>query len=294
MTLDPPSTAFNFLTRVALSYATLLDTPLAHPGTGLGGKLFYAGELDEEGRALLVAANIAGAATLAASADRDAQKQALRDGIADFVVTNLDEALRILKNQLRKRETVAVCVAQSPSEVQHEMNERGVAPDLQRGDLSIPPSHNALGIQDKTDTPLLPEDALAKLDGNKIPAVVTWRVDSALPKDLALLDEIALACLDGSSNTGPDAHLDANRNARPDAGFEADAWQSRRWLRLAPRYVGRLAQNLRLLDSNREFAARFIEEVDRLVKSGEIAATVEIHSYFRGTQDVHRFAPATP
>ncbi|MEI9968109.1 MAG: hypothetical protein WDM87_05595 [Terracidiphilus sp.] len=86
MMIDPQSAALNFLTRVSLYYATLLDSPLAHSETGLGGKLLYAAPLDEEGRALLVAANIAGAATLAASADRDAQKQALRDGVADFVV----------------------------------------------------------------------------------------------------------------------------------------------------------------------------------------------------------------
>jgi urocanate hydratase len=259
LTLDPPSTgAFDFLTRVALSYASLLDTPLAHPETGLDGKLFYAGELDEEGRALLIAANIAGAATLAASADRASQKQALRDGVADFVVTNLDEALRILKNQLRKRETVAVCVAQSQSDVEREMNQRGVAPDFLRRDLRVPPHHKALALQESKET---------ERDLGKIPAVVTWRVDSALPKDLALLDEIALACLD------------------------LDEWESRRWLRLAPRYLGRLAQGLRLLDSNRQFTAHFIEEVDRRVMSGEIAATVEIVSYFRGTHDVYRFAP---
>jgi urocanate hydratase len=261
LTTGPESAAFSFLTRVALSYATLLDTPLAHPETGLGGKLFYAADLDEAGRALLVAANIAGAATLAASADRDAQKQALRDGIADFVVTNLDEALRILKNQLRKQETVAVCVAQPPSDVEREMNQRGVAPDLLRSDLRVPSHLQALAIDESEET---------ELDLGKIPALVTWRVDSALPKDLALLDEIALACLD------------------------PDEWESRRWLRLAPRYLGRLAQNLRLLDSNREFAARFILGVDRRVKSGEIAATVEIRAYSRGTDEEHRFAPTKP
>ena len=200
MTTDPQSAAFNFLTRVALSYATLLESPLATPETGLGGKLFYAAPLDEEGRALLVAANIAGAATLAASADRDAQKQALRDGVVDFVVTNLDEALRILKNQLRKRETVAVCIAQPPSEVEREMNQRGVAPDLLRRDLSIPPSHNAFALEANAEAPIIPQDASAKVDLSKIPALVTWRVDSALPKDLALLDEIALDCLDAGAN----------------------------------------------------------------------------------------------
>jgi Urocanase Rossmann-like domain len=271
LTLDPPSPAFSFLTRVALSYATLLDTPLAHPETGLGGRLFYAAELDEEGRALLVAANIAGAVTLAASANRDAQKQALRDGVADFVVTNLDEALRILKNQLRKRETVAVCVAQSPSEVEREMNQRGVAPDLLRSGLSIPPSHDALAHQNKTNTPIAQQSALTEPDPATTPALVTWRVDSALPKDLALLDEIALACLD--------PRLDAN------------AWKSRRWLRLSPRFLGRLAQNLRMFDSNREFAARFWERVSGFTERNEIAFAFEIASYYRGTHDIYRFAP---
>jgi Urocanase Rossmann-like domain len=258
LTLDPPSAAFSFLTRVALYYAGLLDSPLAHPETGLGGKLFYAAELDEEGRALLVAANIAGAATLAASADRDAQKQALRDGVADFVVTNLDEALRILKNQLRKRETVAICVAQSLSEVEREMNERGVAPDLLRIDLSVPPHHEALAIHESGET---------ELDLGKIPTLVTWQVGSALPKDLALLDEIALACLD------------------------PDEWESRRWLRLSPRYLGRLAHGLRLLETHREFNARFLERVDELTDRNEIAFAFEIVSYFRGTHDMYRFAP---
>jgi Urocanase Rossmann-like domain len=261
LTPDPPSAAFNFLTRVALSYATLLDTPLAHPETGLGGKLFYAAELDEEGRALLVAANIAGAATLAASADRDEQKQALRDGIADFVVTNLDEALRILKNQLRKHETVAVCIAQSPSEIEREMNERGVAPDLLRRDLSIPLAHSALAFHEGEET---------ELDLGKIPALVTWQVDSALPKDLALLDEIALPCLDPNE------------------------WKSRRWLRLAPRYLGRLAHGLRLLETHREFNARFWEQVAERTDRNEIVFAFEIVSYFRGTHDIYRFAPTKP
>jgi urocanase-like protein len=265
LTTDPQSAAFDFLTRVALSYASLLDTPLAHAETGLGGKLFYAAELDEEGRALLVAANIAGAATLAASADRDAQKQALRDGVADFVVTNLDEALRILKNQLRKRETVAVCVARPPSEVEREMNQRGVAPDLLRIDLSVPPHHEALVLDLSEET---------EIDLSKIPAVVTWRVDSGLPKDLALLDEIALACLDPR--------------------LDADEWKSRRWLRLSPRYLGRLAHGLRLLEAHREFNARFWERVAERTDRDEIAFAFEIVSYFRGTHDVYRFAPAKP
>ena len=106
--------ASEFVVRVERAYLALLATDLADAGIGLGGSLLYAGELDRDSRALIVAANIAGAASLAATADRTAQKQALRDGVADFPVNSLDEALRILKNQLRKREPVAVCVGLRP------------------------------------------------------------------------------------------------------------------------------------------------------------------------------------
>lgn len=262
MTLEPPSPpAFDFLLQVASSYASLLGTPLARPESGLGGNLFYAGELDENSRALVVAANIAGAATLVAAANSASQKQAIRDGVADFVVTALDEALRILKNQLRKRETVTVCVALSLPEVDREMNDRGVVPDLLRRDVSVAPYHRALIVHEGPET---------QVDLSEIPAVATWRVDSALPKDLAKLDEIALDCLDG------------------------DAWAARRWLRLSPRYLGRLAQGLRLLDADREFVSRFVDRVRQSVDCGEIAVAVEISSDSRGQCDEFRLAPIKP
>ena len=146
-----------------------MQPALADPESGLGGRLFYAGELDDEGRALVVAANIAGAATLVATADRAAQKQAIRDGVADFLVNSLDEALRILKNQLRKRETVAVCVGLAPEAVEREMKERGVLPDLLRRDVHIAPYHDALMLQEGE-----PEE----IDFKKAPALVTWSVAS--------------------------------------------------------------------------------------------------------------------
>ena len=262
MPLPAPSPdVLDFVARAAEAYAKLIASPHADPESGLGGKLFYAGEMDDEGRALVVAANIAGAATLVASADLAAQKQAIRDAIADFLVTSLDEALRILKNQLRKRETVSVCVVMSPAAMEREMNERGVEPDLLRRDIPIAPLQEALvhheGDHDETD-----------LTG--IPALVIWRVDSAHRKGFAVLDAIALECLD------------------------AEDWRARRWLRLVPRYLGRLAQDLRLLSTHREFAARFSEQVAASVDRGEIAFPCEILSYVRGLEDRHCFEPTKP
>ena len=255
---SPSPAAFDFLALVAQAYAGLMQTGFVDRETGLGGRLFYAGELDEEGRALVVAANIAGAASLVSTADRAAQKQAVRDGVADFLVNSLGEALRILKNQLRKSERVAVCVSLAPEALEREMRERGVAPDLLRRDVPLAPYHEALLYQ---------EGEYDETDFTNIPALVIWRVDSGSPKELAKLDDIALACLD------------------------ADEWTARRWLRLAPRYLGRLARGLRLISLHREFAARFSEQLSASVDRGEITFPYEIRSYIRGLEGRHWFDP---
>lgn len=233
-----------------------MEDALADPAEGLGGRLFYAGELDEAGRALVVAANIAGAATLVATADSAAQKQALRDSLIDFLVTSLDEALRILKNELRKRQTVSVCVGLPPANVAREMQERGVLPDLLRSDVLFSRHHKAMIDREGEET---------ETDLAKIPAVVRWRVNSGLPREMAKLDEIALTCL------------------------AEEEWQSRRWLRLAPRYLGRLAQGLHLMESHREFAASFSARVRDEVDGGEIAFAYEIQTYVRGLEEKQWF-----
>jgi urocanate hydratase len=221
----------------------------------LGGRLFYAGALDTQGRSLVVAANIAGAATLAASADHAAQKQAVRDGVVDFLVNSLDEALRILKNQLRKRETVAVSVASELSAMEREMNERGVAPDLVRNDVGTATQNGRL-----IEAPISQKGARSEAELEQTPALIVWRADSGQHKDLALLDQIALACVDSKD------------------------WAARRWLRLAPRYLGRMTQGLRLLSADREFAVRFEKELSARTARGEIAFLYEIRSYIRGKQ----------
>jgi len=261
LALEPQSPeSFDFIAGVLRFYAKLIESAHADRGSGLGGQLFYAAELDGEGRMLVAAANIAGAATLAATADPAAQKQVIRDGIADFLVNSLDEALRILKNQLRKRQTVAVCVGLAPEAVEREMRDRGVEQDLLRRDVNSAPAHEALLMRNEVQT---------EPDLRKIPAILTWSVASAPAQWLPKLDAIALECLD----------------------TDVDPWTARRWLLQAPRYLGRQAQNLHLLDCNREVAARFIEQVTRRVEQGEIAVEVEISWYFSGLQDRCRFAP---
>jgi hypothetical protein len=221
-----------FTIQVECLYSVLLRkaSPMPDEAPSLGGKLLYAGELTPASRSLLVAANIAGAASLAATADVSAQKQAIRDGVADFLVNSLDEALRILKNEIRKRETVAVCIASAPEAIEQEMLERGVVPDL------IPPIELA---------PRVPSEAL-----------LCWRIAAAPAQWLPKVDSIALNCL------------------REDGGFNSA--RARRWLRQAPRYLGRLAQGVRVLRCEANVAKEIVASVKSAVDRGEIATKVHI------------------
>jgi hypothetical protein len=111
--------------RHYLALASWLDVE-----TGLGGKLLFAGEPTEAAIHLIRAANIAGAASLAGSMDAAALRRTMREGALDFVVTTLDEALRILKNEIRKKQPVAVGVTLARHIMAREMLDRGVQPDL--------------------------------------------------------------------------------------------------------------------------------------------------------------------
>ncbi len=252
--------AFDFIRKVESAYTGLIQAADQDSASGqeptLGGKLLYAGALDGDGRALLIAGNIAGAASLAASADPSVQKQAVRDGVVDFLVTSLDEALRILKNEIRKRETVAVCVAVDPPAIEREILARGVTPDLLRSAVVFIDSARS-GCPGQ----------LVEGDSLESPACLMWTVASAPARWLPKLDAIALDCLDSNNLT------------------------ARRWLRLAPRYLGRLANELRLLRCDREFVAAFIARVREQVARGAIGVPVEIYSSYRGTREDHHFVP---
>jgi hypothetical protein len=139
MPLEPLSPeTFTFIAQVDEAY-----TSLTRQAPHLGGHLFYTGPLTEQSRPAIAAANIAGAATLSVSANQAAAKQAMHEGIVDFLVNSLDEALRILKNEIRKRETVAVCVTAAPAAIEQEMQDRGVQPDLTLAALTQRPVSEA-------------------------------------------------------------------------------------------------------------------------------------------------------
>ncbi len=270
MTNPPnPYAALEFTLQVEGLYAGLIAGVGAeiasNPETSLGGKLLYAGQLDASARALLIAANIAGAASLAASANADARKQAFRDGVVDFLVTSLDEALRILKNQLRKREPVAVCIDAESETVSREMLERGVLPALLSPHSAAEPEMAAFLRQGA-----LPAVPANESQARKNEIFVVWSVASAPAIWLPRLDAVAADCLS------------------PQAGL------ARRWLRMAPRYLGRMAPGLRLLRCDEPTALRFQQRVQESIAREEIGVAVELQSFSLPTASIRAHSSFTP
>ena len=98
----------------------------------MAGHLLLIDGLADEGDALLIAASIAGAASLVVeNADRgDSLLRSQRH--RGFCRDTLSEALRILKNELRKRQPIAVLLEREAAGVLAEMVERGVQPEMLR------------------------------------------------------------------------------------------------------------------------------------------------------------------
>mgnify|MGYP001262311550 CR=1 FL=1 len=96
-----------------------------------GGKLVFACGEGFSASGLPAAVSIAGGTSLVVDPDVNAVKSVLRQGGIDFMVNSLDEALRTLKNEIRKKRPLGVALTAQPAVVLHEMLERGLLPDLQ-------------------------------------------------------------------------------------------------------------------------------------------------------------------
>src|SRR5437870_907573 len=101
-----------------------------HFGGDLAGKLIVSGGMGGMGGAQPLAATMTGATFLGIDVDPQRIKKRLKTGYCDFMVSTLDEALRILKNAVRKKENVSVGLVGNCADVVPELAERGVVPDI--------------------------------------------------------------------------------------------------------------------------------------------------------------------
>src|SRR5215468_909923 len=101
-----------------------------HFAGDLSGKLIVSGGTGGMGGAQPLAATMTGACFLGIDVDAERIKKRLKTGYCDFMVNSLDDALRILKNAIRKKEAVSVGLIGNCADIIPELAERGVVPDI--------------------------------------------------------------------------------------------------------------------------------------------------------------------
>jgi len=112
------------------TYETFAAAGRKHFGGDLAGRLVASGGLGGMGGAQPLAATMNGAAFLGIEVDPQRIKRRLRTGYCDILVNDLDEAVRILRNAVRKKEATSVALVGNCAEVVPELARRGIVPDL--------------------------------------------------------------------------------------------------------------------------------------------------------------------
>ncbi|HKV28554.1 MAG TPA: urocanate hydratase [Candidatus Acidoferrales bacterium] len=126
------------------TYETFAAAARKHFGASadLAGKLVVSGGMGGMGGAQPLAATLNGAAFLGIEVDPERIKRRVKTGYCDVMVNNLDEALRILKNAVRKREATSVGLIGNCADLIPELARRGVVPDLLTDQTS---AHDPIG-----------------------------------------------------------------------------------------------------------------------------------------------------
>jgi len=124
------------------TYETFAAAAVKHFGGSLAGKLVASGGMGGMGGAQPLAATMNGAAFLGIDVDPERIKRRVKSGYCDVMVNSLDEALRILKNAVRKGEATSVGLVGNCADLIPEMAKRGVVPDLLTDQTS---AHDPIG-----------------------------------------------------------------------------------------------------------------------------------------------------
>ena len=124
------------------TYETFASAARQHFGGDLNGKLVVTGGMGGMGGAQPLAATMNGAAFLGIDVDPERIKRRVKTGYCDVMVTSLDEALRILKNAVRKREATSVGLVGNCADLIPELAKRGVVPDVLTDQTS---AHDPIG-----------------------------------------------------------------------------------------------------------------------------------------------------
>lgn len=247
-TTTPTSFQMPSIARVHAHYAPLCAGAGVRFGTSsLSGRMLLVDGLADEGDALLIAASIAGAASLVLETRIEAVRYCVRNGIVDFAVRTLDESLRILKNEIRKRQPVAVLLESEPAGVLAEIVERGAQPDVIRWTA---PDASIEMLMERGAQAAPPADH-AELHRT---GTVCWRAGEGGGAVLRQVDLLAAGTL-----------------PQDDAARQ-------NWIARAPRYLPRAMRLERCVTMNESEQKALLAAAEERSKQGALAAKVSIEA----------------
>jgi urocanate hydratase len=143
------------------TFETFASAARQHFGGTLAGKLVVSGGMGGMGGAQPLAATMNGGAFLGIDVDPERIKRRVKTGYCDVMVTSLDEALRILKNAVRKGEATSVGLVGNCADLIPELAKRGVVPDVLTDQTS---AHDPIGGYIPNNMTLEQAIALRKTD----------------------------------------------------------------------------------------------------------------------------------
>jgi hypothetical protein len=232
-------------------YLGLADLAAAEFGGTLGGRILVVPGLTPETSQLVLAAGIASAASLAIEADSLRIREANRQRICEFTVNTLSEAIRSLKNQVRMRRAVAVCLSSGVASSLAEMLRRGLQPDL----IALPERGPEWEEESRLTARLIAQGSRA-IDPEDFPSPgcdgfldVRWRVTQSPGIWLPRIDELFERTFPGDPRS--------------------------RWIRVAPLYFDRALGFERFVRLTPEEAGRFRAILAGEIRSQEIPVPVE-------------------
>lgn len=220
----------------------------------LAGLLLMSVGFGREGAEMALATIISGGTFLGIDPSTGHLKAAVRNGSCDFMVNTLDEALRVLKNELRKKKALSVGLLAEASPTLAAMVERGVQPNLV---ADIGASQSETGEAHQSALVKFIERGAVTVDEQSTNyfhasgfVEVVWT--AANSTDLQRLDELALQ------------QLPAEDSIR------------RRWLQQAPGYFHRQRPLQRVLGMHSEEVTRLAQAFQNAVSAGEIQSPVTV------------------
>src|SRR5216683_1265190 len=252
------------------TYETFNAAGDKHFGGDLSGKLIVSGGMGGMGGAQPLAATMTGAAFLGIDVDPERIKKRLKTGYCDFMVTTLDEALRILKNAVRKKENVSVGLVGNCADVIPELAERGVVPDILTDQTS---AHDPLNGYVPNRMSLAGALELRKRD----PKAYEEKSLDAIARHvegMLRLKKMGAVTFDYGNNIRTFAFQRGVKDAYDFTGFVPENQILRRWIDLARKRIKFQGLPARICWLGYGERAQFGLAINDLVKKGKLKAPV--------------------